>query len=89
MYGYGYQYTKLVRLGGVPSSQLFDDYVIRVEADGGIIENVNCTIRFINSIGGDLASAIFNAFEIRLVADGATIENKNCLISNIRILINI
>ena len=89
MYGYGYQYSKLVGVGGVPSSQLFDDYVIRVEADGGTIENVNCTIRFINSIGGDLASAIFNAFEIRLVADSGIIENKDCLISNTRNLINI
>ena len=89
MYGYGYQYSKIAGLGGVLTSQIFDDYVIRVEADGGTVENDVCTIRFINSIGGDLASAVFNAYEIRVLADGGTIENKNCLISNTRKLINI
>ena len=89
MYGYGYQYSKLFRVGGVPSSKLFDDYAIRVGADGGTIENVNCAIRFINSIGGDLASELFIAYEVRVEADSGTIENKKCLITNTRNLINI
>ena len=89
MYGYGYQYSKIAGLGGVLTSQIFDDYVIRVEADGGTVENNNCTIRFIRSIGGYLASALFNAYEIRVVADGGTIENKECLITNTRNLIKL
>ena len=89
MYGYGYQYSKLFRVGGLPSSPLFNDYAIRVGADGGTIKNVNCAIRFINSIGGDLASALFMPYEIRVVADSGTIENKECLITNTRNLIKI
>ena len=87
MFGYGFQYSKIVGIGGVPTSQLFDDYLARVEADGGTVENNNCTIRFIRSIGGFLASAIFNAYEIRVVADSGIIENKDCLISNTKNLI--
>ena len=86
MYGYGYQYGKFTRLGTV-TSQIFDDYLARVEADGGTVENNLCTIRFIRSIGGDLASALYNAYEIRVLADSGIIENKNCLISNLRELI--
>ena len=88
MYGYGYQFSKIASFAGVQTSRIFNNYVIRVEADGGIVENNTCAINFIRSIGGDLASSLYNDYEKRLVADIGIIENKNCLISNIRFLIN-
>ena len=49
MYSYGYQYgskTKRISEGQL----IFEDYEVRVEADGGVVENRNCVIRDLNKL---------------------------------------
>jgi len=52
MYGYGYQYSAILKSGGGgnPSAAIFAAYKSRVEADGGTVENDACAITFIESI---------------------------------------
>jgi hypothetical protein len=51
MYGYGYQYGNTILGGGInPAASLFAAYKLRVETDGGTVENNACTITFLNTI---------------------------------------
>jgi len=49
MYGYGYQYSKVLT-GGSIAPVLFAAFRERVIADSGIVENSTCAIRFLNEI---------------------------------------
>ena len=50
MYGYGYQYGRIIGKGGNPAAALFAAYKSRVETDSGTVENDACTITFIETI---------------------------------------
>jgi hypothetical protein len=50
MYGYSYQYGRIIGKGGNPAAAIFAAYKSRVETDGGIVENNACTITFLNTI---------------------------------------
>ena len=54
MYGYGYQYSRILGKGGgtppSPSAALFAAYKSRVETDSGVVENNACTITFLENI---------------------------------------
>ena len=50
MYGYSYQYGRIIGKVGNPAAALFAAYKSRVETDGGTVENDSCTITFIESI---------------------------------------
>jgi len=51
MYGYSYQYGRIIGKGGNPAAAIFGTYKSRVLADGGTVENDACTIAFLESIG--------------------------------------
>ena len=51
MYGYSYQYGRIIGKGGNPAAAIFGTYKSRVLADGGVVENDACTIAFLESIG--------------------------------------
>jgi len=51
MYGYSYQYGRIIGKGGNPAAAIFGTYKTRVLADGGTVENDACTIAFLESIG--------------------------------------
>jgi len=49
VYSYGYQYgSKIKRIS--EGQLIFEDYKVRVEADGGVVENRNCVIRDLNKL---------------------------------------
>lgn len=49
MYSYGYQYgSKTKRIS--EWQLIFEDYEVRVEADGGVVENRSCVIRDLNKL---------------------------------------
>ena len=54
MYGYGYQYSRILGKGGgtppSPAAAIFAAYKSRVETDGGTVENDSCTITFLENI---------------------------------------
>jgi len=50
MYGYSYQYGRIIGKGGNPAAAIFAAYKSRVETDGGTVENDSCTITFIDTI---------------------------------------
>ena len=50
MYGYGYQYSAIIRGGGNPAAAIFAAYKSRVQTDSGVVENNACTITFIDTI---------------------------------------
>ena len=51
MYGYSYQYGRIIGKGGNPAAAIFGTYKSRVLADSGVVENDACTITFLESIG--------------------------------------
>ena len=67
MYGYSYQYGRIIGKGGNPAAAIFGTYKSRVLADGGVVENDACAIAFLESIGAGIiplfdadAQAFFN-----------------------------
>ena len=66
MYGYGYQYGRIIGKGGNPAAAIFGTYKTRVLADGGVVENDACTITFLESIGA--GTDIIPAFDADAVA---------------------
>ena len=50
MYGYSYQYGRIIGKGGNPAAAIFAAYKSRVETDSGTVENNACAITFIESI---------------------------------------
>ena len=67
-----------------PGSSVFSVYRARVLADGGIVENANCAIAFLDSIGAELQpiyQAIYDQYYARVIADGGVIENSTCSIA--------
>ena len=54
MYGYSYQYGRIIGKGGNPAAAIFGTYKSRVLADGGVVENDACAIAFLESIGAGI-----------------------------------
>jgi len=54
MYGYSYQYGRIIGKGGNPAAAIFGTYKTRVLADGGTVENDACAIAFLESIGAGI-----------------------------------
>jgi hypothetical protein len=49
VYSYGYQYGKKIKR--ISEGQLiFEEYEVRVEADGGVVENRECVINKLNEL---------------------------------------
>lgn len=60
------------------------DFIARVEADGGILEALNCLGAAINSFPqADLGRVLYDAYSARVVADGGTLEARACTINDI------
>jgi len=50
MYGYSYQYGRIIGKGGNPAAAIFAAYKTRVLTDSGVVENNTCTITFLTTI---------------------------------------
>jgi len=75
MYGYSYQYGRIIGKGGNPAAAIFGTYKTRVLADGGTVENDACAIAFLESIGAGLFDADYQSVLDYATAQGYTLPS--------------
>jgi hypothetical protein len=64
------------------------DFIIRVEADNGILEALNCLGAAINSLPqADIGRLVYEPYAARVVADSGILEAQACTINDINNLI--
>lgn len=65
-----------------------NDFIARVEADGGIVEALSCLGAAINSLPqADLGRQLFDAYDARCEADSGETEARDCTITAINDLL--
>ena len=69
-----------------PANEIVDQFVTRVETDGGVVEGYDCLVAALQDLGEDTYYDLFDTYIQRMTDDGATLEGEECLIDQLFIL---